>query len=805
MRGFVALVAAFCAVAAFGQLVRIPARVDAETWSSPSGRFKLTVVPSATDGARRGLYRLERDGKTLWSRALPFTLCNVAVDDNGVGGYTSYSFDVRPHVSGCPVNARRQAGHAGNPSSLSCRKTSTTRLAVPNGRDVFIDAKRGRLVFDMNTLEKNYDKSEHWWVFDLNTGRRLAKLSRPYPGHTAPDYRYVAPKQPVLAIHPPAVNLRLDRRWVIPLQDPLPVAFRDLRAFRFLGRDRIVGIHQMFRPGIPVVDPDMIVADLSGRVLFNVPVKGQVLGSPMLTSTGGSTFLVAYRHESPPLDTELWSFDASTGVLTRLPTAKNFWTRNVAGFKDGRFALQSLNDVQIYDPHGRFLKQAERRPDGPQPNSGPSPFPPLGWPFSPTTIEVSPDGRLAVVGENAVRWYDENGRFLSEEKIPDIGLNGHARFLASGDLWIVDRLFLMDIGKDNRGSRQLFPAFKDGRLLSEPVDLQPDSLGRLWVSNDEGIFPLDSAGKLGDAMGAPPLRNAPSSVDQLVLTADGSAFALDRFTAKIYHYDREGVLQSVASPLPSDFAKWPPDLGLMAVTRDGHVHLNLGGFASKAFDHFLPNGARLGKESVDIGAADDSSEAFGRSMSMGTAAEDRGSWWCYERSLVDGSGRVRRTVTRWADKTWLQGTEFTVAPDGELMAVGGRWQGDSYGARDPSKLGFFSEDGEPISVAPLPPGLGEIHSYQCAFDGRLAYIFSHGMVYAFDRSGKAAWSFKPTRAPWQIQVSRGDLALFYGKTIEWYSVNRDQAHVRVSSTSSRRSLASLATTDRCAPPLVPVS
>jgi len=136
---------------------------------------------------------------------------------------------------------------------------------------------------------------------------------------------------------------------------------------------------------------------------------------------------------------------------------------------------------------------------------------------------------------------------------------------------------------------------------------------------------------------------------------------------------------------------------------------------------------------------------------------------------MDGAGHVLRTVTRWSDATWLEGTEFSVAPDGTLMTVGSAWQGNAFGLKDPDRIGFFSATGEPQSVAPLPQGLGEVHWYQCAFDGKLSYILSHGLIYAFDKSGKALWSFKPPHVPWTISVSNGDLAVFYGKTIEWYS------------------------------------
>ena len=103
------------------------------------------------------------------------------------------------------------------------------------------------------------------------------------------------------------------------------------------------------------------------------------------------------------------------------------------------------------------------------------------------------------------------------------------------------------------------------------------------------------------------------------------------------------------------------------------------------------------------------------------------------------------------------------------MTVGNQWQDPAFGINDPNQMGFFSATGEPLSMASLPQGLGEIHWYQCAFDGTLSYIVSHGSIYAFDKTGKALWSFKSPHEPWSISVSKGDLAVFYGKTIEWYS------------------------------------
>jgi len=426
-------------------------------------------------------------------------------------------------------------------------------------------------VFDVLTVEKNLMRTEHWWVFDPSSGKRLATMGHPYYGQRTGNSQYTPPKQEVLSIHPPEVSLQLDRRWAIPLAAGLPPAYRDLRAFDFYGNDRIVGVRQVYRPGVPVGDPSIVVADLSGKILFEVPVKTSKVWTPMMAHTSGSTFIFAFRSESPPMLTNVWSFDAVTGKLASLGQLTDLWARRLVGFADGCYVLQGLAVVRIYDSAGKLVPTVGRHPAGDSYREWlTAPGEPSGQ-FAFADVAVDGDQHLVVASDHSIHWYDEAGKHLRMMRTPGYGLLSQMRFMPSGELWAVSPIGAYKIDPHTGRIQTLHPAFSDHRVLDIPIDLRSDARGLLWVSNAEGIFPMQVHGRLGSGFGSSESASGPSSVYQLFLTPGGSALALDAPTANIFCYGSEGTLLHIAKPIASDFAKWPLEPGIMTATQTGNI------------------------------------------------------------------------------------------------------------------------------------------------------------------------------------------------------------------------------------------
>ena len=62
--------------------------LDPRTYSSPDGRFVLTVDPTDRYGAGAAKYACKENGKQRWAKMLPWTLWEAGITDDGtVGGY----------------------------------------------------------------------------------------------------------------------------------------------------------------------------------------------------------------------------------------------------------------------------------------------------------------------------------------------------------------------------------------------------------------------------------------------------------------------------------------------------------------------------------------------------------------------------------------------------------------------------------------------------------------------------------------------------------------------------------------------
>ena len=76
------------ALAVLWASVALAADLQPRTYVSPDGTYALTVNPGERSGAGPGTYTLKHGSQQQWSIALPFTLQDAVVDDQGhFGGY----------------------------------------------------------------------------------------------------------------------------------------------------------------------------------------------------------------------------------------------------------------------------------------------------------------------------------------------------------------------------------------------------------------------------------------------------------------------------------------------------------------------------------------------------------------------------------------------------------------------------------------------------------------------------------------------------------------------------------------------
>ena len=156
-----------------------PPVLNPKTYTSPSGEYALAVEPGTMYGEGEASYRLTRKGKVAWSGKRPFTLWEAAVADDGT--VAGYAYENGPH------------GFAPRPGKFHVAilaPDGTTRLdetveredsrfihALPNplAGGMFLDADRKRLVVRVGNPNLS-EGGETWWVYDLATGKSLAKV-----------------------------------------------------------------------------------------------------------------------------------------------------------------------------------------------------------------------------------------------------------------------------------------------------------------------------------------------------------------------------------------------------------------------------------------------------------------------------------------------------------------------------------------------------------------------------------------------------------------------------------------------------
>lgn len=160
---------------------------EPRTNRSESGEFELDVDPSSRHGAGPARYGLRRQGKEVWSSALPLTLWEAVVADDGC--VAGYAYDTG--ADGFPVN-----GGSGVLHLLLLALDGTVRLDCqiprdephhmhalpkPEGMIPLIDTAGDRVIFRI--LHGTEGLGEEWIVHRMSTGERLhsAQLTRTDP------------------------------------------------------------------------------------------------------------------------------------------------------------------------------------------------------------------------------------------------------------------------------------------------------------------------------------------------------------------------------------------------------------------------------------------------------------------------------------------------------------------------------------------------------------------------------------------------------------------------------------------------
>jgi hypothetical protein len=139
------------------------------TYTSPSGRWALSIDPSQRDGSGPGRYRCTQDGKEAWSGEKPWSFYEACITDEGVSAGYSYSQGGLEQFAGGEFHVvilspdgsvRLDESHNREPSHFMHMPPD------PCGCGVFHQPDLGRIVFRLSDPDINR-RSEEWWSFTL--------------------------------------------------------------------------------------------------------------------------------------------------------------------------------------------------------------------------------------------------------------------------------------------------------------------------------------------------------------------------------------------------------------------------------------------------------------------------------------------------------------------------------------------------------------------------------------------------------------------------------------------------------------
>lgn len=245
----------------------------------------------------------------------------------------------------------------------------------------------------------------------------------------------------------------------------------------------------------------------------------------------------------------------------------------------------------------------------------------------------------------------------------------------------------------------------------------------------------------------------------MTLDGKGRIYAVVARTGAVHVFEPDGRWIRVCEPAAGDI-KGELSLPNLTVSDSGDVYLGVDRHGAHRYLHFSPEGKHVGIEDSkldDICEERYSQPKTGRRWVLG-----------YEKLfLVDGPGAVVRTITRRADRFWLEHPEkASVASDGSIAVVS---SGKSIFDVEKGEIAvsLYSPQGDPIRTFILPPSI-EWSFSRIAYDGKRVVVTGTKSIVVFEASGKVLGQFTPSGDPdawWTPFLAAEDhqLLLFDGK------------------------------------------
>ena len=488
-----------------------------------------------------------------------------------------------------------------------------------------------------------------------------------------------------------------------------------------------------------------VLVEPSGNVLrevaLDVAKKEKEDRGPGVTWLDGERWLVYVSPSGIEARSPAWFFDAAKGEITAIEGFECPSIEAVDGTGDGgfialghhRFRNTSENELLAFDAGGKKLWSVRKDPKD------------ANIPFFANAVAVTTSGRIALLQtvRKRIDLYDLTGKYLQSLDLKAIWKRdpGYPHAIAADE----EGGFIIEdfegkspaVWMDKHGAVRLeLPPVKfAGGLAADLRSFRISAKGEIWATDRSAIVRVTKEGVVDRVLGARPTVDQLEAVAAVTTDARGNLYVADERSGAVHVFTPQGKRIRVCAPAPGDFIERLRRAQL-TVTCDGDVYLVGSIQLDSKYVHFSPQGERIGLKGLGLDRVREEWIAQPTTPNIWVVG--------YQRVfLVDGQGKVQKTIERRADGKWLERIgPAAVATDGSLAVVAFTSEKDS---SETWSLNLYSPIGEAVRTLPqhnMPVPL------QLAYEGSQIALLTASGAFLLGLSGESLE---------QLQISEAEI------------------------------------------------